>query len=187
MPRDSSRSASSACGQACDLHRMSVSGKEAEGLRHSADAEEIDRLYQSLSEVLFGVLTEKYELTAADAASLLEDTFGAYVTSKAAVSDAQGWLISMACAEAEKFQQIRAFEEALPETSRDAPDRELTCRAVATLPENAREAARLRFYERKSYDDIATRLGITVHYAEHLVATSIAKVAALRRRFRRRE
>lgn len=166
---------------------MSVSGKEAEGLRHSADAEEIERLYQSLSEVLLGVLTERYELTVAEAASLLEDTFGAYVTSRAAVSDAQGWLISAACAEAEKLQQIRAFEEALPEASGDARARELTSRALAMLPENAREAVRLRFYERKSYDDIAANLGITEHYAEHLVATSIAKVAALRRRFRRRE
>ena len=166
---------------------MSVSGKEAEGLRHSADAEEIERLYQSLGEVLFGVLTERYALTVADAAWLLQDTFGAYMTNRAVVSDAQGWLISMACAEAEKFQQIRAFEEALPEASRDARDRELTRIALTTLPENAREAVRLRFYERKSYDDIAEKLGITAHYAEHLVATSIAKVAALRRRFRRRE
>ncbi|HEV7240811.1 MAG TPA: sigma factor-like helix-turn-helix DNA-binding protein [Thermoanaerobaculia bacterium] len=166
---------------------MSISGKEAVGLRHSADAEEIDRLYQSLSGVLFGVLTERYGLTVPDAEFVIEDTFSAYMTSKAAVSDAQGWLISTVCEEAETLQQIRAFEEALPEASRDTRDRELTRRALATLPENAREAVRLKFHERKSYDDIAATLDVAVHYAERLVATSVTKVAALRRRFRRRE
>jgi len=171
--------------QCRERDRMTVSRNEPEGLRHSAESEEFQKLYHELSRILHGVLATRYHLAESEATALLEDAFYAYMQITVPTSDAESWLTAAICTRAEMLYGARVVRATPPDVDSDiAHLREMlsTLRGLETLPDKARTAVRLRVHDQLSYEDIASELDVSVVYARHLVRTSIEKLRALQRK-----
>ena len=156
---------------------MTVPRNEPVGLRPSAEAEAFQRLFQSLSNTLLGVLTEKYLLSEEDAIVLLQDAFYAFTQLTVPTSEAEEWLTASICLSAAKISRRRkeAVDEDIAEI-REMLDRQ---RAFQVLPAQARRAVRLRVHEERSFEEIAEELNVTVDAARRLVRTSVEKLRRL--------
>lgn len=160
---------------------MSVSRNESEGLPHSPELDEIERLHQSLVRVLGGTLTRDFCLSEAEANDLVQQALCAYLQLTVSTSEAEAWLISVVCSRAEALYRQRAGASAVPvpgATQESTRTREVleVMRGLEALPANAQKAVRLRIHERRSFEDIADELNVSVKYARHLVATSLKKL-----------
>ncbi len=158
---------------------MSASHNESEGLRHSSQVEEIERLHQSLIRVLGGTLTRDYRLSAEEGNELIQQALLAYVQLTVPTADPDAWLIAIVCSKAEELYRQRIGGSGAPDaalaTSRAREVMGLV-RGLEALPAVAQKALRLRFRDRWSFEDIAAELNVTVKYARHLVATSLKKL-----------
>lgn len=143
---------------------MTVSRNESEGLPHSPELEESQRLYQSLTEVFGRTLTREFRLSEAEANDLLQQAVCGYLQLTVPTSDPEMWLIEMVGLKAEALYRERL-----------AP-RERTARGLQALPADAHKALELRFRHGWSYEDIAAELNVTVKYARHLVAAAARKL-----------
>lgn len=169
---------------------MTIPRNDAEGLHQPAEPEGIARGSDALSRILMGWVTRTYGMADRDAVALLEVAHSSYSTLHDLVQDGRAWVIGAVIQLAETHQRIHRLpgktEDVAAEVVR-IRDFTLTAEALAVLPENAREAVRMRFFEKKSYAEIAAELGVATYYAEHLVMQGVAKLLALRRRQRAEE
>ncbi|MGZ5442300.1 MAG: RNA polymerase sigma factor [Thermoanaerobaculia bacterium] len=164
---------------------MTVPRNDAEGLQRPAEPEVVVHGYEALSRILMAWVTRTYRMSDGDAAALLEVArFSYFTTGRGLVQDARAWVIGAVIQLAETHQRIHRLpgktEDVAAEVVR-IRDIALTSEALAALPENAREAIRMKFFERKSYAEIGAELGVAAYYAEHLVMHGVAKLLALRR------
>lgn len=158
---------------------MSVSRNESEGLRHSPEVDEIERLHQSLTRVLGGTLTRDYGLSVAEGNELIEQALCAYLQLTVSTADADAWLISIVCSKAEELYRQRGGGAGAPDAAQaSSRAREVLglVRGLEALPADAQKAVRLRFRDRWSFEDIAAELNVTVKYARHLVAAALKKL-----------
>lgn len=158
---------------------MSVSRNESEGLRHSPEVDEIERLHQSLTRVLGGTLTRDYGLSSAEGNELLQQALCAYLQLTVPIGDPEAWLIAIVCSKAEELYRQRGGRAGAPDVQQaTSRAREIlgVVRGLEALPADARKAIRLRIHEGWSFEDIAAELDVTVRYARHLVATSLKKL-----------
>ena len=171
---------------------MSVPRNDAEGLQRPAgEPEVVVPGSDTLSRILMAWVTSRYGMSDRDAAALLEVARISYsTTGPGLVPDARAWVIGAVVQLAETHQRIHR----LPGKTEDVAAEVVriggivfTAEALAALPENAREAIRMKFFEKRSYAEIAAKLDVAANYAEHLVMQGVAKVLALRRRQREEE
>ncbi|HEV7238335.1 MAG TPA: sigma factor-like helix-turn-helix DNA-binding protein [Thermoanaerobaculia bacterium] len=170
---------------------MTIPRNDAEGLQQPAEPGALVRGDDALGRILMGWVTRTYGMSDRDAAALLgEARFSFFTTARGLVQDERAWVIGGVVQLAETHQRIHR----LPRKTEDVAakvvrirDIALTAEALAVLPENAREAIRLRYSERMSYAEIAEELGVAARYAEHLVMHGVAKLRALQRRQRAEE
>ncbi|MEO8381423.1 MAG: sigma-70 family RNA polymerase sigma factor [Acidobacteriota bacterium] len=147
-------------------------------------AEEIERLYRDFRPLLIGTMIRKFEVPPADAETLLHDVFVAFLTVDIEVVDPRSWLVATACNAARAWRRSEARynassiveSEPVTEDHRAILDTLFLRDALTTLPERAREAVRLRFFEQLTYPEIAANLNISVKSAEKLVATNVARL-----------
>ena len=130
-------------------------------------------------------LVTTYGIAAEDAAGLVEDVFRSFLTTDGIV-DAAAWLAAALRGEARRYLQrspakVQARAAAAP--AQDAIPKERLREVLPTLPEPARTAVWLRWFEGWSYEAIALELDVSTHYVKELVFRSLA---TLRGRTRRR-
>lgn len=146
---------------------------EANRLRPAEPALRV--LYETLGSELQRFVARKFGVPPEAAESLVYEAFVKVVDERP--DDAKAWLIGAACRGAKAWLQRRGL--ALTDSPDDAREIENLLfyrEAQALLPERAREALRLRFQERRTYDEIAAELDVAAHYAEKLVAKAVAKL-----------
>ncbi len=148
--------------------------------QHTAEAEQA-ALYETLGGVLRSLLMRVFELPEQDAEWLVRESFIDYTLNKQA-PDARAWLIGVACRNANGYRQRRG----LPAANEAEAARQITLvlanrDALATLPRLAREALRLKYDEKLSYEEVAEQLGLSVHAAKRFVSKALTQMrAALR-------
>jgi RNA polymerase sigma factor (sigma-70 family) len=167
---------------------MSGSRDEAERLYGVAAAEGIERLYDVLGGMLQRTVSDRFGIPAEDARSLVHDAFTAYLISGVTVNDPEAWLIAAVCHSAMTYRRAHAsVDESV--TPRDATMEQIQSirdvlflqDAIATLPERAREAVRLRFSEKITNADIAAQLGVSEFYVQNAVKKAVLKLRKLQR------
>jgi RNA polymerase sigma factor (sigma-70 family) len=151
---------------------------EDESARNASAAEErVDRLYEQCGGVLKKALLESFGIEANEAEVLLEDALR--VTLTKSVAD-ERWVIAAVCRRAARRVRV-AFDAKIPP---DASAAELAAleeviflrAGMATLPEPAQEALRLRFDERRTYAEIAEQLQVSTRYVHRLVQGSLERL-----------
>lgn len=147
---------------------------EAGPLRGPSEEWDIVHLYEEHRGVLLRLLMRKYGVPEEDAETLVYETIVA-LPLRIVVADAPAWLTAGVCGKGEAYRRARGLDPAADDAG-DARDL-----ALATLTDQAREALRLRFEEKRTYAEIAEELGVSVFAAERIVATAGAK---LRQRMR---
>lgn len=151
--------------------------KDGVGSQHTAETEQ-SALYEALGGVLRSLLMRAFELPEQDAEWLLRESIIDYTLNKQA-PDARAWLIGVACRNANGYRQRRG----LPAANEAEAVRQITAvlatrDALATLPRRAREALRLKFDEKKSYEEVAEQLGLSVHAAKRFVSKALTQMRA---------
>lgn len=144
---------------------------EAGLLRRHSGEWDVVQLYQEHRGVLLRLLVRRYGVPEEAAETIVYDTIMA-LPPQGVVSDVQAWLMAGACGKGEAYRSAHGLAPAADDAH------ELT---LATLPDRAREALRLRFEEKLTYAEIAAELGLSVFAVERMVATAGAK---LRQRLR---
>ena len=142
-------------------------------------------LYKTLGSDLQRLVTRKFCLPPEEAKSLIHEAFVQVVAERP--DDARAWLIGAACRGAKAWLQRRGM--GVTDSPDDARELEnlLFCRdALASLPQRAREALRLRFQERLTYEEIAAELDVSAHYAMKLVSNAEEKLRQAIRQSRER-
>jgi RNA polymerase sigma factor (sigma-70 family) len=132
-------------------------------------------LYETLGSDLQRFVARKFGVPPEAAESLVHEAFVQVVAERP--DDAKAWLTGAACRGAKAWLQRRGL--AVTDAPDDAREVEnlLFCRdALASLPRSAREALRLRFQERLTYEEIAAELDVSAHYAMRLVSKAGEKL-----------
>jgi DNA-directed RNA polymerase specialized sigma24 family protein len=167
---------------------MKPSRDQAEGPRHSAQAEGIADLYSRFGPFLLRILMRQFSIPADEAEALLPPIF---IILPADVADQEKWLIAATCNSARAWQQQRGRDRGeIPAGPSGATAEEIAAangllsatRALAAMPPQGREAVRLRFREKKTYAEIAAELDISEFYAQRLIEKTLARAWALQRR-----
>jgi hypothetical protein len=126
-------------------------------ISRSAKVAELEELYGSIGKRLLRTLDNMYGMPRGDAEKLVGEVFNMYVSTNEPGGDPAAWIQLAVQTEAARYQRKHA---------------------VAALPEDAREAMRLRFQEGRTYPEIAAALGVTTRFAEKLVAKAYAAMRA---------
>ena len=150
---------------------MSDERDDREQLGHSAESEETERLYQSVGAVAAQLLQREYGLTDAVIHSIVADAFFGYTGAQQNFPDPESWLADAIFDRARRYIRLRGMDEHPDHEEDPAHVRTLvlTKAALRMLSPTARRALLLRYRERRSYEDIAADLGVTVRAAEKLV------------------
>src|SRR5688500_17353354 len=146
---------------------------EANRLRPAEPALRV--LYETLGTDLQRFVKRKVGVPPEVAQSLVNEAFVDCVDERP--DDAKAWLTGTVCRGAKAWLQRRGLADT--DSADDAREQEnlLFCRdALASLPRSAREALRLRFQERLTYEEIAAELDVSVYYAEKLVSKAGEKL-----------
>jgi DNA-directed RNA polymerase specialized sigma subunit len=123
----------------------------------SAEVAELEELYRSIGSVLLRTLADMYGISREEAERIVGEVFMMYVSTSEPGGDPASWIHLAVHAEAARYRRSVA---------------------LAALPEDAREALRLRFQEKRTYPEIAAALGVTKRFAEKLVAKALAELRA---------
>jgi DNA-directed RNA polymerase specialized sigma24 family protein len=150
--------------------------------QQSTLAESAERLYESVGGVVMRTLVDRFGLSPEEAETLLRGTCSDAM--KQQVRNREGWTIAAACNSAKTLRRWR-------DDGRSGPPPDITVeeidalrgivmvgKALATIPESARTALRLRFREQRSYAEIAAELDVTQKYAKLLVFRSLQRLRA---------
>jgi DNA-directed RNA polymerase specialized sigma24 family protein len=150
------------------------------GSQHTfADAKQ-QALYETLGGFLAGLLMRKFDVPRDDAELLVFQTFHVYYQGKVPVANEREWLSRAACDRADRWRQDRGLPPANnAEIAQDFTGK-LSCRdGREMLPERAQKALRLRFAEKKTYEEIATELGVPTFLAQHIVTKAVGQLRGL--------
>jgi RNA polymerase sigma factor (sigma-70 family) len=142
-------------------------------------------LYETLGSDLQRFVARKFGVPPEEAGSLVHEAFIQFVAERP--DDARAWLIGAACRGAKTWLQRHGL--GVTDSPDDAREVEnlLFCRdALASLPQRSREALRLRFQERLTYEEIAAELDVSAHYAMKLVSKAGEKLRQAIRESRER-
>lgn len=166
--------------------------EELDRFYRSAAAEGIERLYELLGGLLQRTATHTFHVPEDEAQALVRDVFTAYIASAATVNDPEAWLIAAVCHSARAYQRRHgSSKERRPDTPVDAAtvrtirDISFLQEAMATLPDRAREAVRLRFAEHLSYAEIVAHLGVSEFYVQNTIKQAVLKLRKMQRQQRR--
>ena len=160
-----------------------MSPDEAGQLRHYAE-QGIERLYESLGGMLQRTLTNRFHVPTQDAEKLVYEVFAVYVTLGETVKDPEGWLIAATCESGVAWQRRHAMTpspEADTEELRKLRKLLVLPEALAALPEPVREMVRLRFAEKRTYEEIAAEMDVPAFYAKVAVKKAMATLRKIAR------
>ena len=149
-------------------------------LQPSAEAEQA-ALYETLGAFLQGLLIRAFEVPEREAERLVRDTFLHYVQNKPA-PNAHAWLIWAACRKANEYRHGRGLpaaneDHAIRNAATALPYRD----GMGRLPTRAQEALRLKFEQKKTYEEVAGEMGLSVSAAKRYVAKALAQLRGLLR------
>lgn len=135
-------------------------------------------LYESVGGMLLHALTSKFGLPADRAQLLVYETFIMLFQSDCKPSDRKAWLVNTACTRAK--EDLRSRDLPVPPDAERLEAALVMRDATQALTARGREALRLKFHERKTDQEIAEELGISVFAAKRLVFKAFAKLRAMR-------
>lgn len=136
-------------------------------------------LYERVSGLLLNALTHRFHLPQREAEALLFETFTVYQGLERKPRDPVVWIIGAACRHAQGYLRVRGLPVPV---DCDTLEAALVQRAaIDTLPELARKALRLRYGDKRSFEEIAEELGVSTHAAKRLVAKAVTSLKALGR------
>ena len=136
---------------------------------------------RSLHETFGGVLLRavmRLGVPREEAQEIVEHAFLSWYALEPQPQDAKAWLIAAAGTRATRYLAERGLPggEQIAAVRRAVEQLDVQREALAALPEQAREAMRLRWVEGKSYAEVAAALGVTEDAAKRIVARAFGKL-----------
>lgn len=150
----------------------------------AAEAARTERLYEKCAGVLKQTLEMSFGVPPDEAEMMVQHALLALITTN--VVDEEAWVIAAVCRLGTQYQaahELKIPPDARPAEVRAIRERMIVRDAIATLPDRAQEALRLRFVEGRTMAEVAEQLDINMRFAKRLV---LGSVSTLLRRVRAR-
>jgi RNA polymerase sigma factor (sigma-70 family) len=163
---------------------MNIERDDPEGLRRPAESEDLEQLYGAVRGSVGALLVDRGMPDAAIDA-VLYDAFSEYTRLKESVENPVAWLTDAVFALAATYLRLRGLDAAPePDDIARLADLVVTHATLAKLPERTGQVVRLRYFERKSFEQIAEELDITAGAAAVFMNKAIAMLEEFPRRYR---
>jgi DNA-directed RNA polymerase specialized sigma24 family protein len=152
-----------------------------------APAGEAERLWESMGGVLMRMMTRVFAIPKSTAPLLLEEVLHEYTRCSGSrrPADPRNWLIAASMTSARSWLRRHGLEAPMEEQDAAAAEdvrRDLcTQGALKALAPQARTAFLMRVRDRKSYEEMAAEMNVTVRFAQQIVAAAEAKLKELTR------
>ncbi|HEV3485701.1 MAG TPA: sigma-70 family RNA polymerase sigma factor, partial [Vicinamibacterales bacterium] len=155
-------------------------GDDARSARAQADAG-LEDTYKNHADLLRHIAENKFNIPPADAQSVVNEVFTAYLLRRETVRNARKWLIGAACHASRAYWREVAKTAPLPENVGEyldpsSPglegrivDHVTMARALTEISPKCRETLRLYYAEGYSAAEIAARYGTTSNYVMQLL------------------